>query len=277
MRPDDFARFGDLMRRGGVWKGERLLSKAFVRSALTPTKTNGCYGWLIWLNKAKPCIGPTVSERPVNDRRNFPTLPADLYRFSGLFGQLVSVFPTQDVIVVRTGQDPGTVNLAGGGDWETTMYTKVLAAITDQTVPVPGDAPSVPGDNGQPNPDNGFQYASSDPGQYSAPYANGEPLPAAGPFRQRALVLRAGSSRGRALRVVARCPPKASRPCAGTAALVGTRMLMDYSIAPGTKRTLRFTLQRAPKKARAVRVSAVNDDEAGGTPAVLRVTVRPRR
>ena len=48
MRPDFFARFGDLMRRGGVWKGQRLLSAAFVRKAIAPSPTNGCYGWLIW-------------------------------------------------------------------------------------------------------------------------------------------------------------------------------------------------------------------------------------
>ncbi|MCW2992319.1 MAG: hypothetical protein JWM73_2913, partial [Solirubrobacterales bacterium] len=200
MRPDDYARLGDLMRRGGVWKGKRLLSKAFIAGALRPSPTNGCYGWLIWLNKAKPCISPTVSSRPVNDRRNFPGLPADLYRFSGLFGQLVSVFPTQDVMVVRTGSDPDLVNFSGGAGWEDTLYRKVLGAITDEKVPVSGDAPSVAGDNGQPNPDNGFQYSFSAPDQYTAPVA-GEPEPAAGPFRQRALVLRAGASRGRSVRV----------------------------------------------------------------------------
>ena len=26
----------------------------------------GCYGWLIWLNAGKPCIGPTVTERPLS-------------------------------------------------------------------------------------------------------------------------------------------------------------------------------------------------------------------
>lgn len=276
MRPDDFGRFGDLMRRDGVWKGQRLLSKRFLRSALTPTSTNGCYGWLIWLNAAKPCIAPTVSERPVNDRQNFPGLPADLYRFSGLFGQFVAVFPTQDVIVVRTGTETDAVNFSGGAGYEDTLYRKVLGAISDETVPVPGDAPSVPGDAGQENPDNGFQHSWQDSDQYTAPAGEGG-IPAAGPFRQRALVLAAGRSRGRTARVIARCPRVAAQPCTGSATLVGARGPLAYSIAPGAKRTLRFTLKRAPKRAKSLRAVAVNTDAGGGTPAAIRIPVRPAR
>ena len=44
MRTEDYARMGELMRRGGVWKGKRLLSKTYMRDAITPTRTNGCYG-----------------------------------------------------------------------------------------------------------------------------------------------------------------------------------------------------------------------------------------
>src|SRR3954451_10760911 len=54
MRPDDFARLGDLLRRGGMWRGRRLLSRRYVQSALAPSRTNGCYGWLIWVNAAAP-------------------------------------------------------------------------------------------------------------------------------------------------------------------------------------------------------------------------------
>ncbi|MFL5846178.1 MAG: serine hydrolase domain-containing protein [Solirubrobacteraceae bacterium] len=260
MRPDDFGRLGDLMRRGGVWKGKRLLSRAYVRDALTPSKTNGCYGWLIWVNKARPCISPTVSERPVNDRRNFPGLPEDLYRFSGLFGQLVSVFPTQDIVVVRTGSDPDLVNFSGGAGWEDTLYRKVLGAITDGAVPVSGDAPEVPGDSGQPNPDNGFQYSLAAPDQAAAPFAD-EPIPAAGPFRQRALILRAARMGGRHIRVRVLCPKVAARPCTGTARMSSARKALAYSIAPGAYRSLRFTLRRRHPS---YRVVAVNADDAGG-------------
>ena len=133
MRADDFGRFGDLMRRRGRWKGRQVLSESFIDQAVTPSRTNGCYGWLIWLNRSKPCVGPRVGERPVSGSRDFPTLPPDLYRFSGLFGQVVSVFPSQDIVVVRTGQE-STPAFSGGSSWEKGLYERVLASVTDQRI-----------------------------------------------------------------------------------------------------------------------------------------------
>ena len=117
MRPDDYARLGELLRRGGVWKGRRLLSAEFVHDATSPTPTNGCYGWLIWVNRSAPCIGARVTNRPERQTREFPGAPANVYNFSGLFGQFVTVFPTQGLLIVRLGQDTG-VNLTGGAGYE---------------------------------------------------------------------------------------------------------------------------------------------------------------
>jgi CubicO group peptidase (beta-lactamase class C family) len=265
MTPGDYGRLGDLMRRDGVWNGRRLLSRAFLRGALTPSRTNGCYGWLIWLNAAKPCIGPTVSERGIRDDRAFPGLPADLYRFSGLFGQLVSVFPTQDLVMVRTGQDPGLVNPGGGAGWEETLYTKILGAITDVEIAPPGEPPSVPGDNGQPNPPKGFQNSFPAFGEWSKPIAQTDPVPAAGPFRQRALFVRRAVLRGKHVKVRVRCPPVVVRPCSGVASLSRARRPVHFAIAAGKWRVLTFALR--PTKRPRVRFVAVNGDDTGGTRA----------
>ena len=72
MTPDDYARFGELMRLGGVWQGKRLLSKRFVREAITPVAQSGCYGWFIWVNASKPCVSPRVVDRPVSDEQHVP-------------------------------------------------------------------------------------------------------------------------------------------------------------------------------------------------------------
>ena len=136
-----------------------------MSEAIAPSPTNGCYGWLIWVNAGRPCIGPRITERPMsNNRATSPTCPADMYRFSGLFGQLVTVFPTQDIVVVRTGQDRGLV-FSGGESWERGLYSRVLGSITDQKIKPPGPAPKVgPSDN--PNADFGFQNALREPDQY---------------------------------------------------------------------------------------------------------------
>ena len=285
MRPDDFGRLGELMRRGGVWRGKRLLSQRFMREAVTPTETNGCYGWLIWLNKGAPCVGPTITERPVDKEREFPDLPADLYRFSGLFGQLVTVFPTQDIVVVRLGQDPGLVP-AGGQNWEHELYRRMLGALNDGSAPKP-PGPVQPTGPDQQNADYGFQTALREPDQYSQGGVQ-EPLPPAGPARARAARLRLAHTAASRKGVVsvrmtcpARWPGREPAPhCAGAAGLQGVARTLTYDLAPGATTTLRFRLSarqlRSLRRTRTVTLeaSAVNTDAADGTRAAVAVVVR---
>jgi CubicO group peptidase (beta-lactamase class C family) len=280
MTPDDYGRLGDLMRRGGVWKGRRLLSREYVRRAVEPSKTNGCYGWLIWVNAAAPCIGPTVANRPVENSRDFPDLPADFYNFSGLFGQRVTVFPTQDIVIVRTGQDPGLVP-AGQASWEDQLYKRVLAAMTDGAYEPPPDAPRV--NEEQEDSDYGFGQALSEPDQYSKG-VNQDPLPPAGPARARAAIFGAGTKnatpRG-VVRVKLACPTRWAAEglsgCRGTAKLKGAKRVR-YAIAPGKARKLRFRLSnRTRRKLRrkgslVLGAAARNADPAGGT--LTRASIR---
>jgi CubicO group peptidase (beta-lactamase class C family) len=278
MRPDDFGRLGELMRRGGVWQGRRLLSRRYLREAVTPTATNGCYGWLIWVNAGAPCVGPRIAERPVVDARDFPSLPADMYRFSGLFGQLVTVFPSQELVVVRTGQDP---NLAptGGTSWELGLYERVLAAVTDQKIAPPGDAPVQTVDRA--NSDTGFQNALLEPDQYAKGVAQ-DPLGPPGPRRARALWVRLAAPRPSRRGVVtlrAGCPAGGTGTCAGTATLEGARRPARYALRAGSTKPIRLRLTRAALRSTGGwrTFTAVSDDAAGGTVTRLAVQLKPRR
>jgi CubicO group peptidase (beta-lactamase class C family) len=286
MRPDDFARLGELMRRGGNWRGRNLLGRSFLMQAVAPSPTNGCYGWLIWLNAGAPCIGPTVQERPVSQTREFPDLPADMYHFSGLFGQLVTVFPSQGIVVARMGQDPGLA-FAGGAGWEHGLYQKVLGAVADQKITPPGPAPKQFQDST--NKDYGFQTALREPDQYSKGVAQ-DPLPPAGPYRARASQLRLArkrASRTGLLWIRIACPPRwpggGPHECRGAARLTGARRPAGYRLQAGNSRVLRFRLSRARLRSlvrhgsASLNVTAVNVDAAGGTPANTDVTVvRPK-
>lgn len=92
----DWARFGLLYLRDGVWEGERILPEGWVKYSTTPTPTapKGNYGAHWWLN-----AGP--SDEP--ERRPMPSLPGDLYFASGHEGQFVVVVPSRDVVIVRLG------------------------------------------------------------------------------------------------------------------------------------------------------------------------------
>jgi CubicO group peptidase (beta-lactamase class C family) len=82
----DWARFGLLYLRDGVWDGERLLPEGWVKASTTPGRLEPGYGRHFY------CRGG-----------EFQTLPDDLFYMSGHDGQYVFCFPSQDLVVVRLG------------------------------------------------------------------------------------------------------------------------------------------------------------------------------
>ena len=98
MSLEDFARFGLLYLRGGVWEDEWLLSEGWVDHARTPSASFAGYGAGWWLGEG--------------------SLAA-----VGFLGQQISVVPEMDLVVVvlARGGDSGTLSgdlvaaMAGGG------------------------------------------------------------------------------------------------------------------------------------------------------------------
>jgi hypothetical protein len=158
------------------------------------------------------------------------------------------VFPSQELLIVRTGQDP-SLAFAGGADWEHGLYKRVLDSIVDGSVPPPPEPPRV--NDERTNPDYGFQTSLREPDQYSKGVSQ-DPLPPMGPRRARAARLAPGRKRaGRRGVVVVRlaCPARWLSPtepvCTGRARLTGARHALAYRVAPGERRALRFRLRRA--------------------------------
>lgn len=88
----DWAKLGLLYLRDGVWKGQQILPRGWVRFSVTPTSVSGGeFGADIW--RHIPGAG-TAS-------RN--SLPGDAYYMLGFDGQLVAVIPSRDLVVVRLG------------------------------------------------------------------------------------------------------------------------------------------------------------------------------
>jgi CubicO group peptidase (beta-lactamase class C family) len=112
----DWARFGLLYLRDGVWDGERILPPGWVGYSTTPTPlSNGRYGAHLWLNAEPSGSG---------SERRWPSLPADLFMMSGYEGQWVYVVPSKQAVVVRLGmtQDRDA--------WDGPAFlTEVLAAL----------------------------------------------------------------------------------------------------------------------------------------------------
>ena len=120
--PRDWARFGLLYLRGGVWGERRILPAGWVERSITPTPTHpdAGYGLQWWLNAAKD-----------PERRPYPGVPADAYFASGHQGQVILVVPSRDAVIVRFG-------MTNGRKWPRDAFaTAVLAALP------PGNPPPV--------------------------------------------------------------------------------------------------------------------------------------
>jgi CubicO group peptidase (beta-lactamase class C family) len=83
--PQDFARFGLLYLRDGVWDGRRILPAGWVDYARTPTYADAtqAYGAHWWLMPGKPW-----------------------FMASGYDGQRILVAPERDALIVRCGRTP---------------------------------------------------------------------------------------------------------------------------------------------------------------------------
>ena len=84
----DWAKFGLLYLHKGNWNGEQLFDESWAKYVATPTNTsNGQYGAQFWLNAGG----------------YFPDVPREMFYCSGYQGQMVAIFPSNNLVIVRMG------------------------------------------------------------------------------------------------------------------------------------------------------------------------------
>lgn len=85
LSPRDFARFGLLYARDGIWDGRRILPEGWVDYSRMPTPSGGGqYGAHWWLDPERPTM----------------------FHASGFNGQTINVFPEDDLVVVVLSTTP---------------------------------------------------------------------------------------------------------------------------------------------------------------------------
>ncbi len=90
----DWSKLGLLYLHKGNWNGEQLFNESWAKYVSTPTNgSNGKYGAHFWLNAGG----------------KFPNVPRNMFYCSGYQGQMVAIFPSHDLVIVRMGlkEDPG--------------------------------------------------------------------------------------------------------------------------------------------------------------------------
>jgi CubicO group peptidase (beta-lactamase class C family) len=93
----DFARFGLLYLRDGIWDGRRILPAGWADFARTrgPATNGATYGAGFW-------ITPPTGD-PARPHALTPEGPADLFTAQGHEGQLTTIVPSKDLVIVRLG------------------------------------------------------------------------------------------------------------------------------------------------------------------------------
>ena len=89
----DWSKFGLLYLHKGNWKGEQIFDESWAKHISRPTNSSdGNYGAHFWLNAGG----------------KFPDVPKDMFYCSGYQGQMVAIFPSHNLVIVRMGlkEDP---------------------------------------------------------------------------------------------------------------------------------------------------------------------------
>ena len=105
---ESYARMAMLVAQNGKWGGKQLLPKGYVAAMKTPTAQNPHYGLGLWIG------GPYIERRGfANPNRGLakvlhsePFLSNDVVMFDGNSSQIVYIVPSQQLVVLRTGDAP---------------------------------------------------------------------------------------------------------------------------------------------------------------------------
>jgi CubicO group peptidase (beta-lactamase class C family) len=143
-----FARLGHLMLRAGSWNGTRLISRDYLRQALSPQPTNNAYGFLFWRNAGGSYVLPDVEGSDEGEGKIIQSAPRDVFLMAGNGEQRVYVIPSRDMVVVRLGENGSlegdtrvSVFTGRGGELDYELMRRVMLAVTDVRYGDPGPYP----------------------------------------------------------------------------------------------------------------------------------------
>lgn len=102
------ARYGLLISSKGIWDKDTLLrdQKYFHDMVNTSQNLNNSYGYLWWLNGKSSYMVPTL--QIVIPGSYAPHAPNDMFAALGKNGQILSISPGSDLVIVRMGNAPSS-------------------------------------------------------------------------------------------------------------------------------------------------------------------------
>ncbi|ASV32715.1 serine hydrolase [Maribacter cobaltidurans] len=122
------ARFGLLNLNNGIWEDTVILGNEEFLSDMKNTSQdlNKSYGYLWWLNGKESAMVP--QSQIVFPTQLIPNAPSDLYAGLGKNDQKLYVIPSENMVVVRMGQDTGDAAL-GPSSFDNELWSYLNAII----------------------------------------------------------------------------------------------------------------------------------------------------
>lgn len=116
------ARFGLLNLANGQWDGQTILGDEDYLSELknSSQSINKAYGYLYWLNGKESYRAPGLQTQ--FEGQLIPNAPADTYAGLGKNDQKLFIVPSQNLVIVRMGEDSGE-NLLGPSSFDSELWT----------------------------------------------------------------------------------------------------------------------------------------------------------
>lgn len=121
-KPRAMARFGLMIQNKGNWNGTPVLTDTTYYNEMVNTSQNLnlSYGYLWWLNGKSSFMFP--QSQFVFPGSLSPHGPSDMFSALGKNGQILNVVPSQNLVMVRMGNDPGTGNALVSSTFNDTIW-----------------------------------------------------------------------------------------------------------------------------------------------------------
>ena len=93
---EDHARFGLLFLNEGNWNGTQLLSKSWIKNAISSSNAQINYGYMWWLNKK-------------GTSRFWEGVPENVYYAAGFGGNFIVIIPDDNIVIVTRWLEPSQI------------------------------------------------------------------------------------------------------------------------------------------------------------------------
>lgn len=100
----DWVRVGELIRSRGRWRGQKIVSVAWIDAMLAPSLANPNFGRHIWRGSPHNPRRSYGADIPAIMEAKAPFKRSDTYYIDGSGGQRVYIIPSQKLVIVRIGK-----------------------------------------------------------------------------------------------------------------------------------------------------------------------------